>query len=115
MEKETIDGSLLPNPNHIKKKFSSKKIAWIIAGIICATSLIVAASVAIYFVVENKDETTTTVGLETTTSNEIPLYLINRDVWGADPPKSNSIPKLELPLKRIIIGQTGGNFCTTQV
>ncbi|XP_070499680.1 uncharacterized protein [Chironomus tepperi] len=104
------------NPILPKKKLSSKAIAWIISGVICAVSLITAASVSTYFILKNKSsESGTTKGtIETTTSSETPLYYINRDIWGANPPKSNSIPKLELPLRRIIIGHTGGSFCTTQ-
>jgi len=114
---------LLVNPP-IKKKWSSKKTAWTVAGIICTTSLIVSASVSSYFVLRNKNsESITTKGstsistttFQTTTNFEIPPYFINREDWGAIPPKSNSIPKLELPIKRIIIGHTGGSFCTTQV
>jgi N-acetylmuramoyl-L-alanine amidase len=44
----------------------------------------------------------------------IPPFLIVRDTWGAIPPKSNSIPMLEIPIERIIIGHTGGSFCTNQ-
>ena len=116
MDYQNIDKSGSANLLKTKKKISSKKIAWIVAGIISATSFIVSASVIIYFVLQNKNsDSTTTTTFETTTSNEIPLYLITRDAWGADSPKSNSIPKLNLPLKRIIIGHTGGSFCTTQV
>ena len=111
---------LLVNPP-IKKKWSSKKTAWTVAGIICTTSLIVSASVSSYFVLRNKSsdsDTTkesTSTTFQTTTIYEVPPYFINREDWGAIPPKSNSIPKLELPIKRIIIGHTGGSFCSTQV
>ena len=66
---------------------------------------------------------TTTQPLSKTTTMErttipyptIPPYLLLRDAWGADLPKSTSIPMLNLPIKRIIIGHTEGNFCTNQV
>lgn len=40
---------------------------------------------------------------------------ITRDEWEAQPPRSTNISKLDLPIKRIIIGHTGGEFCTNQV
>ena len=75
------------------------------------------------------DQNTTTTIVESTTSMTesstvmkttipyptIPPYLIVRDAWGANPPKSNSIPILNLPIERIIIGHTSGGFCINQV
>lgn len=53
----------------------------------------------------------------TTTTEFIspPEFLMYRNDWGANPPKLSNISKLELPIKRIIVGHTGGNFCFTKV
>jgi len=70
---------------------------------------------------QNTTTTTSTIDSSTVIINPtipyplIPPYLIVRDTWGANPPKSNSIPMLKLPIVRIIIGHTGGNFCTNEV
>jgi len=65
------------------------------------------------------DDITTTDGYKTTTESYFNIYNYSngtdRNKWGALSPKSPSIPKLKLPIKRIIIGHTGGNFCSNEV
>ena len=62
-------------------------------------------------------DTTTSSGEITTTSSSILInpFPVTRSEWGAQPPRSSNIPKLDLPIKRIIIGHTSGEFCTNQV
>ena len=50
-----------------------------------------------------------------TTDGAITPNPVTRDEWGAQPPRSPNITKLDLPIKRIIIGHTGGSFCQNQV
>lgn len=58
--------------------------------------------------------TTTT---EPTTTEFIyhPEFLMSRDDWRAEPPRSSNISKLKLPIKRIIVGHTAGSFCFDKV
>ncbi|XP_070503130.1 peptidoglycan recognition protein 4-like isoform X2 [Chironomus tepperi] len=57
---------------------------------------------------------TTTSQPTTTESNLYPEFFMTRDDWGAELPRSSNITKLQTPIKRIIIGHTGGRFCTNQ-
>lgn len=65
------------------------------------------------------DDITTTDSYKTTTESYFNIYNYpngtDRNKWGALPPKSQNIPKLELPIKRIIVGHTGSNFCSNEV
>lgn len=57
----------------------------------------------------------TTTEQTTTEFMYLPEFLMTRDDWGAEPPRSSNISKLELPIKRIIVGHTAGSFCFDKV
>lgn len=55
---------------------------------------------------------TSTIPQPTATEpNQYPEFYMTRDDWGAEPPRSLNISKLETPATRIIVGHTGGKFC----
>ena len=64
-----------------------------------------------------KMETTEPTTTEPTTTEHIyhPEFLMTRDDWRAEPPRSSNISKLKLPIKRIIVGHTAGSFCFDKV
>lgn len=93
-------------------KLHKKKII-IIAAIVIASLMAIMVSVIIYFSLQKKP-----FSEESTTKPNLPSdfpYFIKRDEWNANPMKNSTIKFLSLPIKRIIIGQTGGVFCTDKV
>ncbi|XP_070499666.1 peptidoglycan recognition protein 3-like [Chironomus tepperi] len=135
---ENLD-NLPPNGN--KNKYSFRIIAAIISVILMFISASVASYFALrhnnkgpdflpstteYTTVpsttvsetEPPASSTTTIGYTTTTESYFEIFDYkngtDRSKWGALPPKSSNIPKLDVPIKRIIIGHTGGNFCSNE-
>ncbi|KAL7027126.1 hypothetical protein ACKWTF_005316 [Chironomus riparius] len=106
------------------EKYGRCKIYWsllLITAIICTSA---AVSVSVYFVLRDKLDTTTVSSNETTVTEFTTLKtstepydfdaLITREEWGAININLSIIPKLSMPIKRIIIAQTLGQFCTNK-
>ncbi|XP_070500515.1 peptidoglycan recognition protein 3-like [Chironomus tepperi] len=119
--------------NRLIKHIRNRKFMWI-----CITCIVIALFIIIgtvitfvklrqqYTVVDRcvnctKNEESTTESISTnqgtnTYDTTLPQLLfgdlvIAREMWNADPPKSNNISLLSWPIKRIIIGHTSGESC----
>lgn len=51
----------------------------------------------------------------TTTKPDIQTLITTREEWGAGELNTTKVPKLSMPIKRIIIGHTLGQFCSNPV
>ncbi|KAG5676720.1 hypothetical protein PVAND_006532 [Polypedilum vanderplanki] len=101
--------------------FSSENKRKRILITVIVISLVLAISIVIpitYFLLTNNpsekngdNDSTTSPSTTYVTTTPLPTsFLIKRNEWNANEPKSD-IKKLNQPIKRIIIGHTGGNFC----
>ncbi|XP_070499637.1 peptidoglycan recognition protein 3-like [Chironomus tepperi] len=110
------------------RKIMSRRGVWLVPVILSIVSIIIGVSVVVYYLLannQNNNEATTTefittdeTTIETTSTTPgivLPKYFVTRENWGADPPKSNLIPMLKSPIKRIIIGHTRGSSCINEV
>ena len=66
---------------------------------------------------QSDDTTTEYIKEPTTTSPNFNFldFLKTREYWGGGELNSSVVPKLDMPIKRIIIAHTRGQFCANEV
>lgn len=128
---DSPDSVISLDNDSIFKKVGDKKCLWIyMTCTLIAFIFVCGITIAgIFFIIHQNDPTDGGINscLEelcqteySTTSSNPPLeseseLLVPRQEWGADSPKSQNISRLTHPIKRIIIGHTGGNACCNKV
>lgn len=119
--------------NRLIKHIRNRKFIWICITCIVISLFVIIGAVTTFLKLpsrsgDNFDPCMDCADYEDTTSNDsstnsyettilksFPDLLVTREMWDADPPKSSNISKLSWPIKRIIVGQTLGDFCSDKV